>query len=230
MRITKKEFIATRIKQLMAFTLAEVLIVLGIIGVIAELTIPELILNVQGTQYKAGWKKAYSTLANATSSIVSDQGGSLINLMVDNNTLRNFYKDKLSWIKSCDDSLAEGCYSYTTLTSNGRSAPTDNSGQPALVLKDGTLLWFYSALPACNGTSGCGKIMVDVNGNKPPNLIGVDIFSGFIDYNISNSSFSFTPAFRGSPTYTCVPCSKTACSTPDQVTRGYYCSSEYLLN
>lgn len=48
-----------------AFTLAEVIIVLGIIGIVAEMTIPTLIQNVHDMQYKAAYKKAYSDISQA---------------------------------------------------------------------------------------------------------------------------------------------------------------------
>lgn len=44
------------------FTLAEVLITLGIIGVVAAMTIPTLIANTRGAQYKAKYKKAISSI------------------------------------------------------------------------------------------------------------------------------------------------------------------------
>ena len=46
-----------------AFTLAEVLITLGIIGVVAALTIPSLISNYQDKQFKTAYKKAYSDIS-----------------------------------------------------------------------------------------------------------------------------------------------------------------------
>ncbi len=48
-----------------AFTLAEVLITLGIIGVVAAMTIPNLIANTNGAKYRSGFKKAISTLSQA---------------------------------------------------------------------------------------------------------------------------------------------------------------------
>ena len=47
------------------FTLAEVLITLGIIGVVAAMTIPTLISNTNGAQFKSAYKKALSTLNQA---------------------------------------------------------------------------------------------------------------------------------------------------------------------
>ena len=48
--------------KLLAFTLAEVLIVLGIIGIVAEMTIPSLVKQTQDLEFKSAWKKAYSEL------------------------------------------------------------------------------------------------------------------------------------------------------------------------
>ena len=47
------------------FTLAEVLITLGIIGVVAAMTIPTLLSNTNGAQLKTAYKKALSTLNQA---------------------------------------------------------------------------------------------------------------------------------------------------------------------
>ena len=48
-----------------AFTLAEVLITLGIIGVVAAMTIPTLIANYQEKQTVSRLTKAYATISNA---------------------------------------------------------------------------------------------------------------------------------------------------------------------
>lgn len=48
-----------------AFTMAEVLITLGIIGIIAALTIPQLIKNYQAKVYETAFKKSYSNISKA---------------------------------------------------------------------------------------------------------------------------------------------------------------------
>ena len=55
-----------------AFTLAEILVVLTVIGVIASITIPQLTGGVDEAQYKAGYKKAYSTIANIVAIMKAD--------------------------------------------------------------------------------------------------------------------------------------------------------------
>ena len=57
-----------------AFTLAEVLITLGIIGVVAALTIPTLIQDSQSRATVTGLKKAYATLQNAFDRAVDENG------------------------------------------------------------------------------------------------------------------------------------------------------------
>jgi prepilin-type N-terminal cleavage/methylation domain-containing protein len=55
-----------------AFTLAEVLITLGIIGVVAAMTMPTLMANVRKAQYSAAFKKGISTLNQAVRSNVAN--------------------------------------------------------------------------------------------------------------------------------------------------------------
>lgn len=51
--------------ELGGFTLAEVLITLGIIGVVAAMTMPTLINSTQGAQYKTAYKKSLTVLSQA---------------------------------------------------------------------------------------------------------------------------------------------------------------------
>lgn len=53
------------VKRALGFTLAEVLITLGIIGVVAAMTIPTLIANINGQKYRNQFKKTLSTLSQA---------------------------------------------------------------------------------------------------------------------------------------------------------------------
>ena len=57
------------------FTLAEVLITLGIIGVVAAMTMPTLMNSTQGAQYKAAYKKALSAISQGITLNVALDGG-----------------------------------------------------------------------------------------------------------------------------------------------------------
>ena len=61
-----------------AFTLAEVLITLGIIGVVAAMTLPTLIANYQKSTYENGLKKAVSISINILKKMQADEGASSI--------------------------------------------------------------------------------------------------------------------------------------------------------
>ena len=72
--IVSKTNSALHIKVNKAFTLAEVLITLGIIGIVAALTIPTLIAKYQEKQTVTRFKWIYSTLANAYTMAIAENG------------------------------------------------------------------------------------------------------------------------------------------------------------
>lgn len=63
--------------EISAFTLAEVLTTLGIIGIIAAMTIPTLMQNIQDQQFKTQWKAVYSEISNAYQQMANDNGGDI---------------------------------------------------------------------------------------------------------------------------------------------------------
>src|SRR5574344_1675094 len=62
-----------------AFTLAEILIVLGIIGIIAEMTIPTLMENVQKQEYVTALKKFYATQSDGWQRLLAEEGVEKLN-------------------------------------------------------------------------------------------------------------------------------------------------------
>ena len=69
-------------KRMSGFTLAEVLITLGIIGVVAAMTMPTLMNSTQGAQYKAAYKKALSAIAQGVTLNVALDGASFADTVV----------------------------------------------------------------------------------------------------------------------------------------------------
>ena len=57
-----------------AFTMAEVLITLGIIGIIAAMTLPNLIGNYKMLTYEVAFKKQYALLQNTMNLLTVDNG------------------------------------------------------------------------------------------------------------------------------------------------------------
>ena len=170
------------------FTLAEVLITIVIIGVIAAATIPTLINNTKKQEYVSSLKKAYSTLATVTNKIMNDEGmprGDIGGWATSSQAVFNQYKKYLSYVKECDVG-ENGCYgqgAYAMLNSSGMDSTWGLTQFPKLILSDGTLLIFVHRQNDCsesNGnfgySGGCSTIGVDVNGEKPPNIWGRDAF------------------------------------------------------
>ena len=61
-----------------AFTLAEVLITLGIIGVVAVITLPAVINNSRNKQLEAGLKRAYSVTSQALDMYQAETGEDIL--------------------------------------------------------------------------------------------------------------------------------------------------------
>ena len=73
-------------KKSFGFTLAEVLITLGIIGVVAAMTMPTLLANTQGAQFKTAFKKELSTLNQAVLMQFAMEDTDFSNLVNDDGT------------------------------------------------------------------------------------------------------------------------------------------------
>lgn len=93
-----------------AFTLAEVLITLAIIGVVAAMVIPSLINNIKNAQLVTALKKNYSTLSQATQMIVADNGGSIKGLCEDGDSdcMSDLYGQYTKNIKTCESDASLG--------------------------------------------------------------------------------------------------------------------------
>lgn len=170
-----------------AFTLAEVLITLGIIGVVAAITIPTLYNNYQNNQYKIAAKKFYSELSSAAISIRSDNNDTLNNYFTDNDSdaVIAALSQKLQTSKICTKGNAVGsCWPNSTIGYyylNGVSYPYFAALIPqssGMTLNNGLniIIWDGYVKNNCNDTTPCAVIVFDVNGFKKPNQEGVDSF------------------------------------------------------
>lgn len=168
------------------FTLAEVLIVLGIIGIIAAITIPILQHNIQDQVTKSAVREAYSLLIQAQKQAGVDNNGTIANICtsdLDDNCLKNIFKPYLNYVKDCDlnTSLQDGCWvSHLFSDKDIGTAGMYNFNYPAILLKNGMMVIFRGHTADCtpiynvNGT--CGWMGIDINGAKKPNVWGKDAF------------------------------------------------------
>ena len=181
-----------------AFTLAETLVTLVIIGLIVAFGIPALIQSVEKIQFQSALKKEISVVSQAAMYISNDYGGSLAsiygnsgNWANDQNALMQAFASKLNTVKTCNSGVS-GCWVPTVLTLHKDvSDSSDTDTYAKLVLNDGTVLQFMNFQSSCTTSrgigafakKGCGTILIDVNGNKGPNVIGIDIYDVEISAN-----------------------------------------------
>jgi len=165
--------------RMCAFTLAEVLITLVIIGVIAAITVPTLITKYQKEQTVTRLKKNYGILNNAFQLFYTNNGQSFLDIPTNYtlNSIKNFvdknYLKYFNVMKTCDGF----CENYTPKYLNGEEWGTHP--QPyTIILQDGTYIIFNTAQAQNSSTSLNGTVYVfaDINGNKKPNIFGKDIF------------------------------------------------------
>lgn len=180
-----------------AFTLAEVLVTLGIIGVVAAMTMPTLLNDTGNQQYVAKLKKVNSMLGQATIRAVEEHGmiqdwGFRDGSDAQVNRIFEFYKPYFNIIKDCGNDANGGeCVAKTKLLTlagnpvNGGWANGTGFGGNVrtFVLSDGTSLVFdgYGADATAHGVTrntmtSYMLIIADMNGPKKPNRLGRDTF------------------------------------------------------
>jgi len=163
------------IKTKHAFTLAEVLITLTIIGVIAAITIPSLLQNMDNQQNKTAWKKAYSEMEQAYMNIKRENGGSIDEYFGGESSTESlvslFYK-QFSTIET-DLSIPGLANMYKTL--DNQTVPYSNFSYGKMVQNRGWSVFFRTWHPDRS------VIMVDINGHKKgPNVLGKDLFGAIL--------------------------------------------------
>ena len=159
--------------------MAEVLITLGIIGVVAAMTIPTLITKVQHIQYRVAYRKAYSVINQALKTMADDGEVLDLNIITGHgayNIGENFKKLATYYIKTsqtCFDNNADKCWVCET-----GEAGYLYGGAPkwlgcwkasyAFIDMNGTGWYLYNNVEF--------PILIDVNGNRGPNQLGRDRF------------------------------------------------------
>ena len=174
-----------------AFTLAEVLVTLMIIGVIAAMTVPTLKRHSEMEEYAAGCKKAYSTISNATKMAEMEHGdvkrwGKLDKEQKNLQKIYDYYSEKMNIINYCPANTS-GCWQQSTSLA-GEDTGNDygiEENAISFTTADGMHWSISGGDPKSVGVDDApeGSIIVwaDINGNKKPNQIGSDVFSFVID-------------------------------------------------
>ena len=164
-----------------AFTLAEVLITLGIIGVVAAMTMPSLIANYQKKQTVTQLKKAYTELSQVIKSAEQENGmietwdvSSMLKGQEGADRFANeFLIPYIKVIKKCFPSTSE-CWADDVYNLNGvKYSYLGNRAEfNSFVTVSGYSVYYW-----LNGDGTGGWLWVDLNGPRKPNIIGKDVFA-----------------------------------------------------
>lgn len=166
------------------FTLAEVLITLGIVGVVAAITIPNLMTAYKAHRLRAQFLKSYSVIQQAVRHIESDDV-----TYTTHDELYSLMGNYLSNKTVCKAKPSNVCYGgggNRTLEARYKNYSKSTYYLPHLssfgeyLLSDGTLLLFDRVYISSNNYPYV--ISVDINGyNTPPNRAGYDLFTFIIE-------------------------------------------------
>ncbi len=177
------------------FTLAEVLITLAIIGVVAAISIPSVISNSQQQEFKTGLRKAVSVLNSSITMNMALDGET----PYDNKDLFNFLQKHMAVMKSVSDIKSEyytlaphngGSYSnaafYTTdgmkfefrKFNQHASSPVLYESGVRLCYGNTTYIFEDETMSFGENCGGCGSYGLNSNSDnttKPPCLITIDV-------------------------------------------------------
>ena len=162
--VVEKIIPALSIKVNKAFTLAEVLITLGIIGVVAAMTIPTLISNYKAKVYGTRLKEFYSIMSQAV--MLSE---------IENGPKSTWKKHSLDENYDEDGNLDySASYSYNYEFFVTYIAPFIK--YTSETIRDNSIFYLTNGTKIYMWNGSCVDMIVDVNGDDSPNKRGYDSF------------------------------------------------------
>lgn len=197
-----------------AFTLAETLVTLGIIGVVAALTMPSLINKYQEQVFKNAYKKAYADVNAAFKFLIANEEYILPEKMDDDKNIF-FSKDPYLFgknlknlakyfkvVKTCYDNNAGECFSLNGECGRGTmdfGLGMDCPATSYAFMDASGRQWYMYA-------NNEATFIVDTNGDKAPNKLGKDRFPlefPIPDYKVLsyNSKMLINPTFKPNHNY-----------------------------
>lgn len=208
-------------KRKSAFTLAEVLITLGIIGVVAAITIPVLVAKINEQVHKTQLKKTISTLNQALKMVYNNtdtiydcyynqygtSGGAVNGCKELDTEMRKVLKiaqvcENKSYEKGCipkykgkDTVLKERYGDDYDLDFNNKNCGAFNEDR--ILNKNTTLVLLDGTIIGYYGNNNPKYLFVDVNGKKGPNRWGYDMFVLSITTKNEGAGVGYLPECGG---------------------------------
>lgn len=176
--------------KLKGFTLAEVLVTLGIIGVVASITMPTLVQNYQKKAFATQLHKVYNELNQAGLSFLNSKNALRMSEAGFSGNEQNFLESAFRVVNNCGNSTTN-CLAPSYKSIDGKSI--------GHIGKKGTIkscVSIASGASICIGTAiigglgidskgtmslGAARVYVDTNGLKGPNTYGRDFFDFVIN-------------------------------------------------
>ena len=158
---------------------------------VAALAMPGLISSTKDAITASRWKKAYSSVNQAYTSVLADKGGTIANSCTDAECLNALLTPYFKIYKSCTSANYATCWTvsslffetpaYAALPPAGYTAFTSNPDS-VTILVDGTVLAYNFISTNCTdttktGLADCGVITVDIDGPKGKHVAGEDLFA-----------------------------------------------------
>lgn len=165
------------------FSLAEVLITLGIIGVVAAITIPSLISNARKSAIESQLKKSYASITNVIRLAEIDNGsmdswptGAEMDVDL---FWKTYFLPYFRGARLCKNQVDCGYPADMSWKqwSNAEWGLVTNNTRLLFQLMDGTVIFFPRNTTDANGKpSYVDLFYIDVNGSKKPNTYCQDVF------------------------------------------------------
>jgi type II secretory pathway pseudopilin PulG len=178
-----------KLKDYKAFTIAEVLITLLVVGVIVALLVPNLINDTQNAELKTAWKKAFGDFSQVAQEFAIYNNGNLFGVFNSTDDTVNEFSTYLITTKKCVAGTAlgqNGCWSSKMYNFSGTEFDYwDISTWSRMVTNNGSLVAFGGITYDCTynraaNQNACVTIAIDINGFKGPNTVGKDIYFGYL--------------------------------------------------
>jgi len=176
-----------KMKTKSGFNLVEITIVVGLLFTTILLCLPAIFNNTKEAKIISSWKAVYDEVkSNFEIFNINEQNG--INLLCSGN--KDNIKDAMFEIVApyLDVNLHEGqgnLNDYSFKFYNGARIPAKSRYfvQKFAYQENGNIAGFNWLNCNCTETEPCATIILDVNGKKPPNRLGKDVFGMFLYKN-----------------------------------------------
>ena len=160
-------------KKSKGFTLAEVLITLVIIGIIAALTVPTLNQSTHGEEYRSAFKKSISALNQALVMHYSIDGVGCQDYETEEDLVNKVFKQRMTIINQKNTDIftnEELCNGAVFTIADGATFCITNWKTDPTADNQDTACNSYNTLP-CAEDSTKPNIYIDINGDRNPNKL-----------------------------------------------------------